>query len=186
MVPMLFPFIGLISDVAEEFANNCYKEFGIKIASGHVGYFVLGQYLANYNIKETVKRIICILGLLSVLAVSILTFFASIRVGAPYLSFYDYINLFTLFEAVALFIVIKDIKVAPKYHPFLKNASKLSLGIYIIHPLVMNVLFDYGDIDSASLNPINFIPLFALMVFMISYCVSFVLIRIPIIKKFLM
>ncbi len=185
-IPMLFPFIGYISDVARDFAEKYYEEFGIKIALGHVGYFVLGHYLANNIIKETVKRIICILGILSVFAVSILTFIASSRVGTPYLFFYGNINVFTLLEAVALFVVIKDKKIVPKYHPVLINASKLSLGIYIIHPLVMNVLFDYGNIDSASLNPIYFIPLFSLMVFMISYCVSFVLVRIPIIKNFLM
>ena len=184
-IPTLFPFIGYISDVAKGFAEDFYEGFGIKIALGHVGYFVLGHYLANNNIKETVKRIIYILGILSVFAVSSLTFLASSRVGTPYLFFYGNINVFTLFEAVALFIVIKDKKIAPKYYPVLISASKLSLGIYIIHPLVMNVLFDYGNIDSASLNPIYFIPLFALMVFIISYCASFVLIRIPIIKKFL-
>lgn len=185
-IPMLFPFIGYMSDIARDFAEKYYEEFGIKIALGYAGYFVLGHYLANNTIKETVKRIICILGILSVFAVSALTFFASSRVGAPYLFFYEYINVFTLFEAIALFVVIKDKQIAPKYHSVLISASKLSLGIYIIHPLVMNVLFDYGNIDSASLNPIYFIPLFALIVFIISYCVSFVLSRIPVLKKFLM
>lgn len=185
-IPTLFPFIGYISDVARDFAVKYYEEFGIKIALGYVGYFVLGHYLANNNINGTVKRIICILGILSVFAVSALTSFASSRVGTPYLFFYEYINLFTLFEAVAIFVVIKNLQIAPKYHSVLKNASKLSLGIYIIHPLVMNVLFDYANMDSATLNPIYFIPLFALIVFIISYCVSFVLVRIPILKKFLM
>ena len=185
-IPMLFPLIGFVSDVGRNLAEKYYNEFGINIALGYVGYFVLGHYLANNNIKKTVKRIICILGILSVFAVGILTFLVSSRIGAPYEFFYEYLNVFTLFEAVALFILIKEIEIAPKYHPVLLTASKLSLGIYIIHPLVMYVLSDYLNIDSASLNPIYFIPLFALMVFLISYCVSFVLIRIPIIKKFMM
>lgn len=185
-IPMLFPFIGYISDVARHFVEEYYEEFEIKIALGHVGYFVLGHYLANNTIKKMVKRIICILGILSVFAVCVLTFYASSRIGKPYLFFYENMNLFTLFEAIALFIYIKDKQIVAKYHPVLINASKISLGIYIIHPLVMNVLFDYGNFDSASLDPKYFIPFYALIVFMISYCVSFVLVRIPIIRNFMM
>ena len=186
-IPMLFvftdnipfikyiPFIDYISDVARDYAEKyCY-----------VGYFVFGHYLANINIKKPVKRMACILGILSVFAVGILTYLYSYRVGKPYVFFYKSSNLFTLLEAVALFVVIKDIKIAPQYHPVILSASKLTIGIYIIHPLVMSVLSDYGNINSSSLNPVYFIPVFALMVFVISYCVSFVLVKIPIIKKFL-
>lgn len=185
-IPLVSIFMGYISDTARYFVENYNEEFGIKIALGHVGYFVLGHYLANNNTTYTVKRIICILGIMSILAVSILTFLISGRVGRPYLFFYEYNNVFTLFEAISIFIVIKDIKVMPKHCAFLTNVSKLSLGIYIIHPLVMNMLFDYGNIDSASSNPIYFIPLYSLIVFMISYFVSSVLIKIPIIKNFMM
>ncbi len=132
------PFIDYISDVARDYAEKyCY-----------VGYYVFGHYLANINIKKPVKRMACILGILSVFAVGILTYLYSYRVGKPYVFFYKSSN-------------------------------------YIIHPLVMSVLSDYGNINSSSLNPVYFIPVFALMVFVISYCVSIVLVRFPIIKKFL-
>lgn len=186
IIPMLFPVMGCINDGAKDLAEYFYEAFEIKIALGHVGYFVLGHYLVNYKLKETAKRMIYILGILSIFAVCMLTSFASSQVGKPYLLFYENTNVFTLFEAVALFIVINDIKIAPKYHQTLISASQLSLGIYIIHPLVMYVLSDYGIINSASLNPMYFIPLFALIVFIISYGVSFVLVRIPFIKRFMM
>jgi len=186
IIPMLFPFIGYFSDGARDFVEKYYDGFGVKIALGYVGYFVLGHYLANNRIKDTHKIVIYILGILSVFVVCVLTYLVSSHIGAPTVFFYGNLNVFTLFEAVALFILIKDVKIAPKYHAFFISVSKISLGIYIIHPFVMNVLFDYGNIDSTSLNSIFFIPLFAIIVFIISYCVSFVLIRIPIIKKFLM
>ena len=123
---------------------------------------------------------------MSVVAVCVLTNIASSYVGKPYLLLYEDINLFTLFEAIALFIVIKDQQISPQYHIALINASKLSLGIYIIHPLVMSILFDLWEIDSASLNPLYFIPVFAIILFAISYLFSFALSRIPIIKRLLM
>ncbi|WP_296847233.1 acyltransferase [uncultured Methanobrevibacter sp.] len=186
LIPMLFPLIGYISDVARDFSEKYFNELGIKIASGHVGYFVLGHYLANNPLKKRVKINICILGVLSVISVCILTHLASNRAGAPHLLLYGNINLFTLFEAMALFIIIKDIPIAFKYHTVVIGISKLSLGIYIIHPLVMNILFDLCNIDSAYLNPIYFIPIFAISVFIISLSVSCILVRIPVIKRFMM
>lgn len=184
-IPMLFPLIGCFSNVARCFVEKYYEEIGLKIALGYVGYFVLGHYLTINIVKEKVKKVLCILGILSIFAVNILTSFVSNRVGTPYLFLYGNINIFTLFESVALFVVIKDKQIAPRYHAVLINASKLSLGIYIIHPLVMEILFDLWEIDSSFLNPIYFIPFFASIVFVISFCVSFVLIRIPIINKFI-
>lgn len=186
LIPMIFPLMGYISDEAKEYAVNYYNEFGIKIASGYVGYFVLGHYLTSNVIKKTTKRVIYFLGILSVVAVCILTDFVSNRAGTPDMVFYDNVNVFTLFEATALFIFIKDIKIAPKYQPFIINSSKLSLGIYIVHPLVMVILLDLWKFDSAFLNPVYFIPIYALIIFLISYCVSYVLTRIPIIKKFML
>ena len=51
---------------------------------------------------------------------------------------------------------------------------------------MMTILYDLMNIDSASLNTLYFIPLYALIVFGISYFISFVLIRIPFLKKFVM
>lgn len=185
-IPMVFPIIGYISEDALSFVIKYYEGFEIRIAVGNVGYFVLGHYLINNNVKEELKRVVYILGLLSVAAVGFITYYVSNRVGEPYLFFYEDNNLFTFFEAVALFIFIKDVQIAPKYHAVLISASKLSLSVYILHPLVMNILFDCFALDSASLNPIYFIPIYTLIVFMVSCCLSFVLIRIPIIKRFLM
>lgn len=184
--PMLFYIIGHVNYSFLEFLKNNYDEFGISIAVGYVGYFVLGHYLMNNKINEALKKIICVLGILSVFTVCFLTYYFSCRLGYPENFWYGYLNMFTFFEAVTLFVVVKDLQIAPIYHAALISASKLSLGIYIIHPLVMMILFDFFNIDSASLNPIYFIPLFAIIVFGISYLISFILNKIPFLKKFVM
>ena len=186
IIPMLFPLIGYFSGFARDFAVKYYDEFGIKIALGHTGYFVLGHYLTHNAVSERVKKGIYVLGIMSIGVVCVLTYIASNYNGEPYEFLYENINLFTLFEALALFIVIKEQHISPKYHLALINASKLSLGVYIIHPLVMSLVFDFWKIDSASLNPLYFIPVYAFAIFAISYLLTFVLNRIPIIKKFMM
>lgn len=186
LVPMLFPLIGYISDVARDFAEKSYDEFGIKIALGHVGYFVMGHYISTYNIEnKLVRSLMYILGILSVIFVVALTQLSSSIIGAPCVLLYDNINMFTLFETLSIFIVVKNMRILPQYHNYIINTSKLSLGIYIIHPLVMNLLNDMCGIDSAYLNPIYFIPILTLLVFIISLVASLLLIRIPGLKKFM-
>ncbi len=185
-IPILFHLLGYFNDALRDSAERYYDVFGIKIAIGYVSYFVLGHYLANNIIKKTVKIFFYILGILSVLSVIFLTHFASIHIGTPYVAFYSNFNVLTLVEAIALFLLIKDLRIVPKYHAAVISISKLSLGIYILHPLVMKILLDFGNIDSASLNPAYFIPLYAFLVFIICYCVSLILAKIPIIKKVVM
>lgn len=185
LMPLLFAFMEYISHATSAFAVRNYEGLGIKMGLGYVGYFVLGHYLSNNQISATVKRILCLIGILSFLAVVVLTSFVTSQTGTACLFFYNYMSAFSLLEAIAVFVVIKDIHIAQKYHAVLISASKLCLGIYIVHPLVIKVLSDYGSIDSSSLNPIYFVPLYALAVFIISYLVSFVLAHIPFIKRFL-
>ena len=185
-IPMLFPLIGYISDLASNYAEITFDEFGIRIASGYVGYFVLGHYLKENVLNDTVKKVIYCLGILSVFPVYFLTDIITNRVGEPYLFLCGKINMFTLFEALALFIFIKDIQIASRYHQVLISVSKLSLGIYIVHPLVMSIVFDLWGINSASWNPVCFIPVYAFLIFVASYVIVLVLSKIPFVKKIVM
>ncbi len=185
IIPMLFPLLGFVSEETRAFVEKFYDGFGIKIAMGYAGYFVLGHYLFNNDFSAKAKKMAYLSGIVSVLAVCALTSYISGRMGSPYSFLYGNFNVFTLFEAVALFLVIKGTSLDSKYHAFLISASKLSLGVYIIHPLAMTIFRDLWKLDSATLNPIFFIPLLSIMVFGICFVISFVLIRIPFIKKFL-
>lgn len=60
---------------------------------------------------------------MSVVVVCFLTNFVSNLAGTPDMVFYDNVNVFTLFEAIALFTFIKDIKIAPKYQSFKINPT---------------------------------------------------------------
>lgn len=185
LIPMLFPLWGYFSDNTRSFVENLYDEFRIKTALGYVCYFLLGCYLSHTAITVKVKKYICILGIMSVVYVYVFTYLTSKHYGEPYLFLYEYINVFTLSEALAVFVVINGIKILPKYHRFVIIASKLCLGIYIVHPLIMQIVFDLWKIDSATLNALFFIPIYAFLIFFISSLLAFVLVRIPIINKIL-
>lgn len=182
-IPMLFPILGYFSEEARSFTEKNYNEFGINIALGYVGYFVLGHKLAHTSFSKKNKITILTLGIMSAISVCFLTNIASKHYREPYLILYEYNNLFTLFEALAIFIIIKDINIPFRFRDFLTNASKTCLGIYIIHPLVMSFIYDSLKIDSASINPMYFIPVYAFLIFLICFFIVIVLIKIPVIKK---
>ena len=179
-IPMLFP---LLKEELRNLFENVYQSFEIKTVSGYAGYFVLGHYLANNAVRKTTKTIIYVLGLLSPVAVCILTRSLSIHDGAPNLLYYENINLFTLFESVAIFLFVNNKKIASKYHPFILFASKLSLGIYIIHPLILNHYYDLCSMRMVSSHPLAFLPVDAILIFLVSLLVTLVLSRIPYIRK---
>jgi len=186
LIPLLFPIIGYFSTEAKDFIQNYYNSLELNIASGHVGYFVLGHYLSNYSLKPFVKNMIFIFGFISLIAVCLITYFVSNYSGSFYEAFLNSLNIFTLLEATAVFVFIKNINFSTRYYSFIIRFSKATFGIYIIHILLMHVVLDFWGIDSSLLNPVVFIPIYSVLVFVVSYTIVSVLMRIPIIKRFVL
>lgn len=186
IIPMFFPVIKHFNSIIGAFLENYYNSFEIKIATGYVGYFVLGHYLSNYSLCNIIKKSIYAFGILSIFAVFLLTYYVSNYIGTPSTTYYNYLNVFTLFEASALFVYVKEHVTSSKYDSLLTKASKMSLGVYIIHILIIYIFYDVFRIDSSLINPIIFIPCFSMLVFVLSYVIVAILIRLPIIKRFIL
>ena len=182
VLPMIFTFIGLYSESYKSFALLHYNAYGIRIASGYVGYFVLGHYLYTYRLSGLVKKFIYIMGLFSVLSVIFLTHWYCHRINASSELFYGNLNVFTLFESIAIYLAIIELKISKEYYPLVSRLSSLSLGVYLSHFLVI-MLFNYFGIDSGSFNPLFFIPCYSLIVFVLSCLVVSLIMKIPILKK---
>ena len=183
VLPMLFSFIGLYNESYKSFALYHYNAFGIRIASGYVGYFVLGHYLFTYRLSGLVKRSIYILGLLSVLSVIFLTHWYCHHINQSSEVFYKNLNVFTLFESIAVYLAIIELKIPTKYHSSVIRLSNLSLGVYLSHVLVLMLFLHFLGIDSGSLNPLFFIPCFSLIVFLLSCLIVSLMMKIPILNK---
>jgi surface polysaccharide O-acyltransferase-like enzyme len=61
--------------------------------------------------------------------------------------------------------------------------SNYSLGIYLVHPLIMTLFNDYLEFNSYTLNPQYFVPIFAIIVFITSFVVVRVVSFIPYLRK---
>lgn len=187
LLPLIFTAIGMVNKGLMDMIEGWYNTMGIKIALGYTGYFVLGHFLDTYTLKVRIRNVIYILGLFSVVCVIVLTYCFSIRKGEADGFLYEYLNAFTLCEAMAIFLFFKRISnnISTKCYSFIINFAKMSLGIYLVHILVMKVLGKFG-LSSQTFHPSFFIPCFSLIVFMVSYIITRILYSIPYVRNLVM
>ena len=184
-------FLGGIEHINEQLAGllqTNYETFGINIASGYAGYFVLGHFLTTYPINDKVKYVIYMIAFVCLLLVIMVTHFYSTRIGQPYGGLYGYLNPFTLFEAMAIFIFVNEHCTRPtaRQRHIVTNISNLSFGIYLIHILIMSLFRSYIGIDSSTFNPLFFIPCYSIIVFIVSYWVVRIIHSVAYLNKIIM
>ena len=184
IIPSLFPIAEVFNKPFKSFLVSFYNSFNIQLVSTYSFYFVIGHYLIEYPIKTCHKHIIYILGAISPFIVMLSTYFASNHNGEAFQSFYENYFICTALEAIAIFVFFTSRHKFGKINYIFEKLSSKVLGIYIVHILIMSLLGKIG-IYANSYNSLFFIPIYSLMVFIISYIVVAILQKIPFIKKWL-
>lgn len=150
---------------------------------GYVGYFILGYYLKNFDVKinkyTLYTLLIMMLGLTFVG-----TQLTSVNNDAFYNYFYQYLAPNNIIIAFVLFLIFKEqIKITET--PKLSNLIGMNtLGIYLIHTFVLIVFSNIG-FKPTIINPIIGIPLVAIFTMIISLLISITIKMIPILRNIL-
>lgn len=150
------------------------------------GYVILGHYLANVTEKKF-KTIHMILGFLFVVIIStIICQIDALNKGKPAGILYDYFTISSFLEAFFLFNFFKEIKFvnSTMLRKITYSISSLTLGVYLLHPFVLTQLKNKLNFDSLSYNTFISIPVNTIIVVLICFLVTFIMIKIPIVKKF--
>lgn len=145
--------------------------------------FVLGYYLLAYPLPKAARRLLYAAGVLSCLLTILLTRWHSGVLQATSSVFTSNASLSVLVTAAALFVFFQNLRLNPgvKARRALLAASKCTLGVYLIHPLVLERLdIAYPVAAGALLFRILGV---SLLVFAVSLAVSVVMSRIPGLKK---
>lgn len=171
---------------------QCYNAILDKAAFhftlGYVGYYVLGHYLSKKDFSRTRQRVFYFLGVAGVVATILLTVWYSAELGKQNVHFYNHMAINTLCATVGLFVFAKYKmgKFVPKERmaTIILSVSKCSFGIYLVHMLIRDGLSEIFGMHSLTWNPAIGIPVVSIVIFALSYGVSLVLHKIPIIKKY--
>ena len=153
-----------------------------------VGFYILGHYLAEYQLPKYWNKIIYVLGLAGILFAIYQSNIVSIAQGKINASFYANFSLFSTIWSIAVFVLIKEtiskVSVSKNMTVLILNISKYTLGIYLLHPFVRDVL-QILHIDTTIGNAFIITPLLSLVIFALSYFIAFVLKKVPIVGKWI-
>jgi surface polysaccharide O-acyltransferase-like enzyme len=141
--------------------------------SGFLGYFILGFYLKQY--VKTKNWISYLLILIGVLITVFGTYFFSHKNNAFYDYFYEYLSINALLVSIGVFTLFSNLEnINDKMKPLVSKFNECSFGIYLIHPLVINIFALLGFF-TYSVNPIIDILFLSLACFFISFIVVYII-----------
>ena len=167
-----------------------FESLELYTIAGYSGYFILGYYL-NYifNPSKRQLKFIYSLGIISFILIATFTASISYIKGGLSEDFYDYLTLFVLFEAIAVYLFVKNftpkLKLSLKAIKIITYLSNISFGIYCVHILVLSILSIIG-FSSTRFNTIISIPIISVLTFIISSLIAICLHKIPFCRKYMM
>lgn len=106
-------------------------KFYLGFFGGYTAYYVLGWYIVHVGIQK--KHLLCLLGALSLAATIVY-----VQMTGDYDNGYSNYNLFVALYSAAVFMLINRkpvVKVSERTEKIIVSLSKLTFGVYIIHPL---------------------------------------------------
>lgn len=213
MIPLLEPvvrsekllkyFMGLafLLSVLLPTLNNGIKYFALPVTQGalavkgsfglsfgYLFYFVLGYCLTVWD-TDRFRVPIYVLGVLGFAVTIGLTDFLSVRAGVSDFTFYDYNYLNVLCQTVCMFQLGKDLLGKLRYSDTVERliltASKCSFGVYLIHPFALDFLEKVLGLHTLSFTSVLSVPVVAAAAFGMSYALSYVLNKIPVLNKYI-
>jgi len=139
--------------------------------TGLIGYLILGFYISRYKIPSFLVYLFSYLGLLTTIVGTYLLTRQNSGVLDEF--FFDPVAPNIILFSLGVFLFLKN-----HYfnHRIIKTISRYSFGIYLLHPLIINLL------PSVSSNEFIRIPLISLLVLAISLFLSYIFKKIPLLK----
>ncbi len=174
--------INPVFDIANSSVGSSITFIEMPMIFNYCGYFVLGYYLHTYQLTNKQKKILYALGIMSFVLSPIVANGLSIMLDTKIFTQTNF-SIFVFFQAVFIFELFKNMKFN-KDSKIINSMSKCSLGIYLLHILVMEVLFKYMSIDILH-DTIIMVPIVSIIIFMTSYLVCYILKKVPLFNKWI-
>jgi surface polysaccharide O-acyltransferase-like enzyme len=182
IVPLLQD-LGLFFDTSLLTRQN---NFGF--TSAYICFFLVGYVIHNVELSNNTKKIIYAVGILSTLVVFIGTYLLTLRDGQHNEDMQADNNLFTALQGIALFVFAKDnlsnVTFSQEHQKLILDISGLTFGVYMIH-VVLLALLDKLGFSPVTYPAIYMIPMLILFVLPVSFFLSWLVKKIPIVGKYI-
>ena len=186
LVRLANDFIGGSFAVLVNAVNDALSKTDLKFVMSFAFYFVLGYVVSNISFSKKKRSIIYALGIVGFLFTIFVSMAISLKMQKPVGYYYGYPNANVVFESLAVFVFFKNGSFKKeKLNSFCRKLSKWSFGAYFVHALIIQKLADHGISTISILNPILAVPVIVLISFVISICISAIINKIPVLKKYI-
>ena len=179
-VPLLseLPVIGVV-------LSELAKAVPLSFFSDSLLYYILGYWLGTEEFSEKRRRCICIAGGGALVTSVFLTAWQSVRTAELAESFYSSGHVLIVLTAASVFVLLKYNSPLSSFRKRLQRIdyAPMLFGVYLIHDLFLKVFQLIGQ-DYLERCPLIMIPLISVLIFMLSYCASLLLNRIPILNRY--
>lgn len=163
-----------------------FDNIGIHTVLGYSGYYVLGYLLSTTDFRKKWKSLIYTIGLLGLVGTILGTCVLSSHFGRT-IDLYGNSYPNVILWSIAVFVFFKEevsrLNLSEKCSRHVRYLSKLTFGMYLTHifsQMVVNKLFYI-----TSFNPLFSVPLSAILIFIISFLVAFIIDHIPGVRKYI-
>ena len=147
-----------------------------------IPYYFLGWYLGNIDSRLSIgKLILMLLAILSFTATGLAVTTTIYNMNMA-LYFYEPFSPNVILLTMVWFFILKKINIPTLPINLLKNLSRHSMGIFIMHPFLISVISFFG-IKTFIFNPILTVPLIALAVFCLGALATQLISMIPVARR---
>lgn len=187
LLPQMSLFCSFFSPQLGNLINTVTMYTYLYFPLGLTVYFVGGYYLSRREFSRREELVLYAAGIAGLIFSVFGSLAYSRTQGAASDLFYTYNSLNNLLASVSIFVFARQHlnfpRMGDRARSVLRRLSKYSFGVYLVHPMVIELLQHFG-IDTFSCNAFFSVPLLAVIVFAVSLAISAALNRLPFFKRF--
>lgn len=170
----------------DNIASYINEKFNMDFVFGYTFYYVAGFYFKQYSLSSKIKKLIYALGILSAVAIPLMTYYYSVAAGKNCFIFYAFQSPCMGLLSVMLFLLFKDAFSSANYSEkslkCISFLSKNSFGVYLVHAAFVNAF----GITCHSFNSVVSVPVLTAAVFAVSLALVWLISKIPVVNKYIM
>lgn len=165
--------------------ESIYSKIPYLLCVGYVGYFVLGHYLNTEDFNKNTRILIYVLGILSLVIETGINSYISLDANTTDYRMGSMFSICTLLFLSAVFVAFRYTSwKAERLIKIVSGLSKLTFGIYLIHPLFLNIFFNNCSF-LFELPALIWIPVITTATFLCGAIVIWIISKIPVANKYL-
>ena len=155
----------------------------------HITFFIMGYVISRYYTSKKFKNYLYLSGMISLATLLVFGMFAGKINYECYTMLARYDGIFVFAVASMIFLLFTDKKdvieksVRGFGGEYIMSLADCSFGIYLIHPVIMNVMYKVLGWQPIMFNPVLSIPLFCVAFIVPCHLVVWIMKKIPVVRR---